>query len=134
MGRRRAEPNLARAIARSRSLPKASVTDVVESHELLEAVSSPIWQDQPVECDGEPSLAERLDRFGLSQSPRSGRNEDVLSVIRVNRRGHQAVHGRGHAPVQTVCQHGLYHRAFEDAQTSRADTFMKRPVKLPGWP
>ena len=68
-----------------------------------------------MERDGQPRLAERLNRLRLAQHARAGGNQHVLSAVRVDRIRHEAVDRRGVLAVEPIGQHRVDQRAFEDA-------------------
>ena len=75
----------------------------------------PSGSTSAIECDGEPRLAEALDRLRFAQHARAGRNQHVLSVVRVDGIGDETVDRRGRTAVQAVRQHRVDDRAFQDA-------------------
>ena len=109
-GRRRAKRGqvvLVHAIAQAR------VADLVEPHELVEWIRAPIREHETVKRHGEARLAQGLHRCGLAEHPSARRNQDVLAAVRVDRVGDQTVDGCGRRAVETIRQHGVDERAFE---------------------
>jgi len=48
-------------------IAQAGVANVVQPHELIESIGTPIRQHEPIERDGEARLAVRLDRLRLAE-------------------------------------------------------------------
>ena len=46
---------------------QSGIADLVEAHELIEAVAATVWHEQPMKGHSEARLAERLDRLRLAR-------------------------------------------------------------------
>src|SRR5688572_17524898 len=104
-------------------ITQAGVADVVQSHELIEPVRATVRHHKSVERDREPTLAIGLHWVCLAEDSRAGGNEDMATVMRVDRVCYQAIHRSGDAAIQPVRQHGIDKRALQDRvrRTDRAD-------------
>ena len=95
-------------------IAESGVADLVEADELIRGrYVRPSGSSEPMERDGEPRLAERLHGLRFAEHAGAGRNQDVLSAVRVHRVRDETVHRRGAASVETVGEDRVDERALE---------------------
>src|SRR4029077_19965418 len=95
-------------------IAEARIADLVQAHELIEAVGTSVWEHKPTEGNSKPRFAERLDWLRFSQHARTSGNDDVLTVVRVHGVGDETIDRGGHTAVESVRQHGVNHGSLQD--------------------
>ena len=93
-------------ILQSRGPHLAEPLELIERHRLA------VWQQKPMECDGQTLLAKAVDGFGLAQQPSPLRNQQVLTVGGVHIGRHHRVDRSRERAVQSIGQDRLDHGAF----------------------
>src|SRR6266851_9891360 len=93
---------------------KSCFSDFIQPLELVEADGVTVRHDEPVKEDREPLLTERFDFLGFAKHFRTSGDKDMLTVVRVNVRGHETIDRPGKRSVEAVDEQCFKNRAFED--------------------
>ncbi len=100
---------------------ESCIADRVQTHEVVEGIGAPIWEDETRERHGEPAFPERLYGLRCAQQSRACGDHDLLIITRVDRGGDEAVHGSGRGAVQSIREDRINDGALDDA--------VQRPVR-----
>src|SRR5918994_5540296 len=95
-------------------IAETRITDVVQAHELIEAVRASVRHHQSIEVHREPGIAERLHRLRFAEHARSRRYQHESPVMRIDRIRNETVDWGGGTTVQTVCEDGVYQRTLKN--------------------
>src|SRR5687767_7659622 len=95
-------------------IAETRIANIVQAHELIEAVRASVRHHQSIEGHGEPRIAERLDGLGFAEHARSRRYQHESAVMRIDRIRNETVDRGGRTTVQTVREDGIHQRSLEN--------------------
>src|SRR4029453_17587682 len=88
-------------------VPQTRIADLIETHELVETPSAAVGHEQSVKGNCETRLTERLHGPRFSQNSCAGRNQNVLTAVRVDRVRDEAIDRCGRTALEPVGQNGV---------------------------
>jgi hypothetical protein len=102
---------------------QARIADLIESQKLIETLRAAIGHQESMKRHGEPRFAQCLNGSGFSENACAGRNQNVLTAVRVHGVRDEAIDWRGSAAIEPVGQNRVDDGSLEERmeRPGRAD-------------